>query len=67
LGRGHGLLSFLLALSVHAADWPMWRYDASRTASSPEVLPSELHLEWERSALVDYVTGKRFTVQGGLG
>lgn len=43
------LLSFLLALSVHAADWPMWRYDASRTASSPEALPSELHLEWERS------------------
>lgn len=30
------------------ADWPMWRYDASRTASSPETLPESLHLLWER-------------------
>lgn len=27
-------------------DWPMWRYDANRSASSPEELPQELHLEW---------------------
>lgn len=29
-----------------AADWPMWRYDAGRTASSPEKLPEPLHLRW---------------------
>lgn len=29
-----------------AADWPMWRYDAGRTASSPESLPDPLHLRW---------------------
>jgi outer membrane protein assembly factor BamB len=31
-----------------AADWPMWRYDAGRTAVSPETLPAELHLQWVR-------------------
>ena len=31
-----------------AADWPMWRYDAARTAASPEELPAELHLQWVR-------------------
>jgi outer membrane protein assembly factor BamB len=29
-----------------AGDWPMWRYDAGRTAASPERLPPELHLQW---------------------
>ena len=33
---------------LHAEDWPMWRYDAGRTAASPEVLPAELHLQWSR-------------------
>ena len=32
-----------------AADWPQWRYDAGRTAASPEQLPAELHLQWVRS------------------
>jgi outer membrane protein assembly factor BamB len=27
-------------------DWPMWRYDAGRSASTPEQLPDELHLQW---------------------
>ncbi len=40
------LLSFILPLS--AGDWPMWRYDAGRTACSPEPLPAELHLQWTR-------------------
>ena len=31
-----------------AADWPQWRYDAGRTAASPEVLAPELHLQWTR-------------------
>ncbi|HUT23815.1 MAG TPA: PQQ-binding-like beta-propeller repeat protein, partial [Sumerlaeia bacterium] len=31
-----------------AADWPMWRCDAGRTAASPETLPAPLHLQWVR-------------------
>jgi len=33
---------------VLALDWPMWRYDAGRTAASPEELPAELHPQWIR-------------------
>ena len=43
----------LLTLSVglaadpsRGADWPMWRYDAARSAASPDALPTTLHLEW---------------------
>ncbi len=32
---------------VCASDWPTWRYDAHRSASSPEGLPDELNLWWE--------------------
>jgi outer membrane protein assembly factor BamB len=47
------LLIFAIAACVAvaaapAADWPMWRYDAGRTASSPEELPGTLHLQWTR-------------------
>jgi outer membrane protein assembly factor BamB len=28
------------------ADWPMWRYDAGRTAASSEKLSDQLHLHW---------------------
>ena len=28
------------------ADWPMWRYDAGRTAASPENLSDRLYLHW---------------------
>jgi outer membrane protein assembly factor BamB len=31
-----------------AADWPMWRCDASRTGATEEELPAELHLQWTR-------------------
>lgn len=31
-----------------AADWPQWRYDAYRSADSPEALPNPLHLQWVR-------------------
>jgi len=31
-----------------SADWPQWRYDAGRSAASPEELPAELHLQWAR-------------------
>lgn len=28
--------------------WPMWRYDASRSAVSPAPLPEKLHVQWIR-------------------
>ncbi len=29
-------------------DWPTWRYDTMRSASSPQRLPDKLHLQWVR-------------------
>lgn len=37
------------ALLSGAEDWPMWRYDAARTAASPQQLASELHRLWVRN------------------
>ncbi len=37
-----------LTPSAFAADWPMWRYDSSRTACSPEKLPDALSHQWTR-------------------
>src|SRR3989339_770693 len=28
-------------------DWPMWRFDAGRSAASPLELPPQLHLQWK--------------------
>ncbi len=42
-----GLL-VLSSASAAAADWPMWRYDAARTAASPQELAERLHLQWVR-------------------
>jgi len=39
------LISILLNECV-PADWPMWRYDAGRTAASPENLSDRLQLHW---------------------
>ena len=36
------------AATIQAADWPAWRYDAARSASSPETLPAKLSLQWIR-------------------
>ncbi len=36
---------FLQGLCI-GADWPMWRYDANRSAASPEQLAPVLHLQW---------------------
>ena len=41
-------LCTLISFSASAADWPMWRHDASRSAASPEELAPELHLRWVR-------------------
>ncbi|MCH8924056.1 MAG: PQQ-binding-like beta-propeller repeat protein, partial [Planctomycetes bacterium] len=37
-----------MASAARGADWPAWRYDAGRSASSPEQLPAKLHLQWTR-------------------
>ncbi len=42
------LLVSCVSAAAFAADWPMWRYDAGRTATSPETLPADLHLQWVR-------------------
>lgn len=48
-------LSLLLSLSfglccaagqATGGDWPQWRYDAGRTAETPEKLQDALHLQW---------------------
>ncbi|MEK6247074.1 MAG: PQQ-like beta-propeller repeat protein, partial [Planctomycetales bacterium] len=41
------LLAFFVPGSL-AEDWPMWRYDAERSAVSPGQLPTQLHLQWSR-------------------
>ena len=38
----------LFAAGARGADWPMWRYDARRSAASPEELPATLRLQWVR-------------------
>ena len=38
----------LTSVSARAADWPMWRCDAQRSAASQENLPSNLRLLWTR-------------------
>lgn len=40
------LIQLSVSISTHAADWPAWRMDSGRTASTPEQLPTELHLQW---------------------
>jgi outer membrane protein assembly factor BamB len=42
------VLAFLGACDVQASDWPQYRCDASRSASSPEQLPATLNLAWVR-------------------
>ena len=36
------------SVSSPGADWPMWRYDANRSAATPHALPAELHPQWVR-------------------
>ncbi|MBN79344.1 MAG: hypothetical protein CMJ70_04325 [Planctomycetaceae bacterium] len=38
-----------LGSSLSAGDWPMWRYDAQRTAATDEQLPVRPHLRWTAS------------------
>ncbi|MGC9327066.1 MAG: PQQ-binding-like beta-propeller repeat protein, partial [Candidatus Hinthialibacter sp.] len=41
-------LALLVTIQSFSDDWPMWRYDAGRTAASPQTLAGELHLQWIR-------------------
>ncbi|NLX95940.1 MAG: PQQ-binding-like beta-propeller repeat protein [Rhodopirellula sp.] len=41
-------ITVLWITTASAADWPNWRYDAGRTANSPERLADPLHLAWRR-------------------
>ena len=48
-----GRLCFMGIVAVNASilsagDWPMWRSDANRSASTAEQLPATLHLQWTR-------------------
>ncbi|MCH2363293.1 MAG: PQQ-like beta-propeller repeat protein, partial [Planctomycetes bacterium] len=48
MNRAPLLITLLLITSVHAlaADWPMWRADASRRGTSTAELPAKLYLQW---------------------
>src|SRR5512133_1217676 len=37
----------VLPASARHYDWPMWRYDQGRSASTPEQLAGELYLQWQ--------------------
>ena len=39
---------WVAAAAGDGADWPTWRHDASRSASTAHKLPDKLHLEWSR-------------------
>ena len=43
-----GLLFASWGAVALGSDWPMWRYDAPRTAASPDDLPAQLQLQWVR-------------------
>jgi hypothetical protein len=42
------ILFLLCATALPAADWPMWRHDAGRTASTTQAMPEKLDLLWSR-------------------
>jgi len=46
-----GIIARMMSSTASAApagDWPQWRYDAGRGASTPAELPQQLHLMWVR-------------------
>ncbi len=42
-------LSIIIVAATHAQsyDWPTWRYDHNRSASTPEQLAEKLYLQWQ--------------------
>src|SRR6478609_28711 len=45
-GRLAVLASIALLSPAGAGDWPAWRYDAGRSAATPDDLPAVLHPHW---------------------
>lgn len=43
------LAALLAPMAADGGDWPLWRYDAQRSAASPDELPSQLRPIWMRS------------------
>jgi len=43
-----GVLVVISAITLKGEDWPTWRYNAGRTASSSEELADNLYLQWTR-------------------
>ncbi|MCB1208612.1 MAG: PQQ-binding-like beta-propeller repeat protein [Verrucomicrobiales bacterium] len=41
-------LCLIVGTTVTAADWPMWRADAGRTASTTQAVPADLAILWSR-------------------
>lgn len=41
-------LALVVVTNLSGADWPMWRYDVERSAETPQRLPKELSLLWQR-------------------
>ncbi|MEM1294675.1 MAG: PQQ-binding-like beta-propeller repeat protein [Verrucomicrobiota bacterium] len=41
-------LLFVGIFLAQSADWPQWRADSGRTASTPDTIPEELHTQWIR-------------------
>ena len=42
-------LSFVISLQAQFYDWPMWRFNHNRSASTPEQLADNLYLQWQVS------------------
>jgi outer membrane protein assembly factor BamB len=42
------LTTLLSPLVARSGDWPFWRFDAQRSAASPDSLPAQMRLLWER-------------------
>jgi len=41
------LCLFIPSVEAQYHDWPMWRFDHSRSAATPEQLPDSLYLQWQ--------------------
>ncbi len=39
------------AVPAFGSDWPMWRYDATRSAASPQALTTPMYVQWVRELL----------------
>jgi len=42
------IVGLTLPLASRGGDWPQWRYDAQRSAASPDELPLRLQIHWTR-------------------